>query len=447
MDIQYHHIYYMSNRKDQTVIYYKMSIYNIETYFREVIMKKKYINIFFLAIIILLEILYWIIMIITRSHFLDGYFINDFTNTSMDYFNMLANLQTLDPYASNANYPALCFVIWRVLYHMVPQLEGIVDGYFLREYMPAQLGYIIYLTIIIISIWQLIQYKFRQSVVEKYLVAIALLLSGPFIFTLERGNIIILSFLFLFFFYCFYDSEKKIVRYTAYIALALSASIKIYPAVFGIIILLKKRYKEAAVAVIIGIFIFLLSFFAFDGIQSLLDMLNGIFAANELQSNAGMGLNFCASNLVKIFAALGGKLLVEVSFGAKITSLLICILIFFLNQEEWKRLFALSLLCIWIPEFSYTYVLILMFIPFISLIAVKKEIYCTMDYVYRILFAFMLIPIALPAIPEMDFAGVRLPITYPTIIINLDILIMSIALLIQGIINTLKSKVKVRSKV
>lgn len=50
------------------------------------IQEKKYI-LYFLSI---LEISYLVFLIIFRSRYLDGYFINDLHDTEMDFFNMLA---------------------------------------------------------------------------------------------------------------------------------------------------------------------------------------------------------------------------------------------------------------------------------------------------------------------------------------------------------------------
>ena len=164
---------------------------------------------------------------------------NDFTNTSMDYFNMLSNLYTLKPYSANANYPAMCFLILRVLYHMIPLVPEGNDGFYLRNYMPAQLGYIIYTIVLILGIYELLTAFCKKNEAENKLIAFSIIISGPFIFTLERGNIILVALLFLLLYVLLYNSDNRKYRYLAYIALAISASIKIYPALFGLMIIYK----------------------------------------------------------------------------------------------------------------------------------------------------------------------------------------------------------------
>lgn len=358
---------------------------------------------------------------------------NDFTNTSMDYFNMLSNLYTLKPYSDNANYPAMCFLILRVLYHMIPLIPEGNDGFYLRNYMPAQLGYIIYTIVLILGIYELLQLFCKKDKAENKLIAISIVISGPFIFTLERGNIILAALLFLLLFVLLYNSTNRKYRYLAYIALAISASIKIYPALFGLMIIYKKRYKEAIHTFILGILIFITPFMAFDGIKSLKTMIYGIFLTSNIQGNLGMGYNFSFTNLVKIFFALNGNLNPHINGFIKIIPLFIGITIFLISREEWKKLYAIALLCTWLQEFSYTYTLLLFIVPLIVYLRDNTSLYRMTDLVYRFLFLIIFIPLPLPQIPEMDIENIKFPINYSTIIINITILLMSLIIIFDSI--------------
>lgn len=394
--------------------------------------KKCNANCLFAVILIIIIAMYWLFMIFSRCTFVEGYFMNDFTNTSMDYFNMLSNLYSLKPYADNANYPAMCFLILRVLYHMIPLIPEGNDGFYLRNYMPAQLGYIIYTIVLILGMYELLKSFCKGGEIEKKLIAFSIIISGPFVFTLERGNIILVSLLFLLFFVLLYNSENRKYRYLAYIALAFSASIKIYPALFGLMIICRKRYWEAIHTLILGVLIFFAPFWAFDGIESLKTMIYGIFLTSDIQGNLGMGYNFSFTNLIKIFFAFGGKLVEHVNGFTKVIPLLICIAIFLLCREEWKKLFAIALLCIWLPEFSYTYMLLLFIVPLIVYLRNNILMCSITDYFYRFLFIVIFVPLPLPQILEMDFENIKFPINYSTIIINIAIALMSLILVFDG---------------
>lgn len=382
--------------------------------------------------------IYWGIMIITRSKLIDTYYVNDFTNTYMDYFNMLANLSNLNPYENDANYPAMCFLIWRVMMHMIPIDAVYEDGFFFREYLPATLGYIVYSVIIVVAVWEILKNYIIGNKLEKLIISASIILSGPFIFTIERGNIIILSFLFLLAFCCLYQSEKKAVRYVGYFCLAMSAAIKIYPAIFGVMLLIKKKasWKEILATIIMGVIVFILPFFFFEGFQSLSDMVNGIFFASNLQANWGMGYNFCFSNLIKIVASLMGVLYEQIAGGYKIIGIIVCVFIFLLNEAEWKKLFALALTCIWIPDFSYTYTLILFIPALIAYFNSQKYYKDITSVIYRMLFLIIFMPIALPSMSRLDYEGAKFPLSYSTLIINIAIVLMVVCLLFDGIVDT-----------
>lgn len=52
----------------------------------------------------------WIILAISHGNILDSYFVNDYHDTSMDYFNMVSYLDEGNPYIMDANYPPMCFL-------------------------------------------------------------------------------------------------------------------------------------------------------------------------------------------------------------------------------------------------------------------------------------------------------------------------------------------------
>lgn len=392
----------------------------------------------FAVILILYELLYCLIMLITHSNLLYTYFVPNSYDTSMDYFNMLANMQYDTPYANNSNYPAMCFLFWKILYCLIPHSDTIMEGPFLRNYMPAQLGYIMIMGITIILLWELLKSFRIGGKFENILLSAGILLSGPIIFTFERGNIISIAFLFLLVFMRFYDSEKKYLRIFAYLSLALSASLKLYPAFFGILVLHKKRFKEAGMLIILGISLFILPFFAFDGIQSLNDMLRGMFMATSEQLSFGLGTNYSFNNLVNIIEKLCNSSIDSLPVFTTIFPTLFCILGYALTAKQWQKIYMLSLSCIWIPTVSYQYLLILFIIPFLFYLKEEQENISYFNCLYGVLFIIILIPLALPAIDS--FKDYKYPLTLPTLIINLTILSLSLLILIEAVYKKLLLK-------
>lgn len=361
----------------------------------------------------------WFIYFITHGSAFFSYFVPAIDNTSMDYFNMLALIHTLDPYSDASNYPAMCFLVWRILYHFMPGTSQGGEGVFLRDYMLAQLPYILYTIVCVLVVCLCARHILRTlKTGHANAVIVALLVSGPLVFTIERGNIILLALASLMLFVCFYDSPKKWMRYLSYVFLAFSASIKIYPAIFALLVLSKGRVKEFAHLAIIGVVMFMLPFFVFGGFEAFTTMIRGLFQYTATSEAGGLGYNFSFSILVKIVAALFGVKLQSVPLVLTLAAFAVCLALFFLCKTTWKKAFLLALMCVWTPSFSYTYVLIF-FIPAVVLFLIVPS-RGKRDYVYLGLFVLLFIPYALPEVAAVSatLGDVFLKLSWGCMIIN-----------------------------
>lgn len=100
---------------------------------------------------------------------------------------------------------------------------------------------------------------------KRWLLAATLLLSAPSLYAFERGNIVLLSAVLSTLFLYGYDRDSRLTREVAFLALAASAALKIYPALFGLLLLFEKRWKEAARLVLYGLAFALLPFLCIEG--------------------------------------------------------------------------------------------------------------------------------------------------------------------------------------
>lgn len=392
-------------------------------------------NLIFVLLLLTGEFVYWLVMICTNSQYINSYFHNNNTDTFMDYFNMLKILDTPHHaiYETKVIYPALCFCLWGIVFDMIPHPYQRMSALELRNYQPAVIGFVLCLLLTLIGIWELLKKNYESNGVKGCFFALSILFSGPILFAIERGNIILLALLFLLVFYLLYNSENKYLRYLSYIALALSASIKIYPALFGVLIISHKRWKEVFVAIVIGILMFVMPFLFLcrGGVISLFE---NILYASPILANRGMGFNFSFANLMKIVQAFSGTTLIKNSIMLKGIPACVAIFIFITNSNEWKKMFAIVLFCIWIPEFSYTYTLVFFILPLISYlnadVGKKIEIF---DYIYIMLYIIIFLPTATVTFPEMDDPGVPYPLSGSVMIVNGAIVAFSLLLIIEGI--------------
>lgn len=387
--------------------------------------------------IIIAEIVYFGFIIVSRAKYIDSYMVNDFSNSEMDFFNMLAVTGRDDPYCEAANYPAMCFLILKFFHRLIPSnmaySDNVHDGNFLRTYMPTQIAYTVFTLCCIIAVYEMVKKMFNGYDKDKTILAISMILSGPMIFTVERGNFILLAFLFSMIYILFYDSDNRYLRFISYVALALAASIKIYPAVLGLLTIIKKRYKETIILICLGIAFFILPFFYFNGIESILSMLNGLSVSGDMQGNFGTGYNFSISNFVKIVGLFCGQKSIqnEVISVVRIFSIVLCFIVCFVSKELWKKTYALILIMVWTPEFSYTYSLIFLIIPFIMLLNQKKK--NIIENICLYLLCMNLIPYSIPGLNSIDVINAKLPLTTPTLIINVVIFLIFIMIFIDDL--------------
>lgn len=401
----------------------------------------------FSVAVLFLTTLYWAVMLFTKSAWIDSYFLADHKNTGMDYFNMLANSAVKDPYAANSNYPAMCFFFLKIMRHFIPNCDAadFQDGFDYRGNMVAQLGYFLFVITCILILVIAVKIIIKGNDLVNTLLITSLIISGPMIFLLERGNILLAVLPLIMLFYALYDSDNKYLRFIAYVSLAIAAAIKIYPAVFGLLLIKRKRYKDAALLAVIGLTVFILPFFAFDGFSSLRQMLTGMTAANSENVGSGFGYNFSLTNILRILVAFLGKH-IETAPKLLVYSGVFALFIgFVIARKEWQQLFFLSMICLWTPFFSYTYSLVLLFPPLLSFLrepSVKGKNKLTA--VYMAFFVIVTVPHALPLAEKINYNLysthiVRLPLSYSTIIINLALIIISAIIFFESIYAIIKN--------
>ncbi len=375
---------------------------------------------------------------------------NGYTDMFMDFFNSIRDGGSSNVYTARNNiYPPLCILIFRLFSKMMN--PSIVASSFKRRSLLqmdqiSMMIYFIFAIICILSLLRLLEsyvniknkgkFKLQASVLSYMMI-----ISYPVMFCLERGNILILSVIFAMFFIFFKDAPNPILRELSYIALAISAGIKLYPAVFGLTLIIEKKYKEAIRTVIYGIifvvgpFIFFIDeFTAADSstaavssllqINSITQANNGFIAAiKEIIENLlsfatkkKSSLNFSSvsvQNFVFMIKPENQATIAKIVCGITEVIALICA---FATKCEWKKVFLLCYLMLNIPSASNSYALSFLLIPFFIFLFGTSERKKT-DYLYILGFTLLLTP--LPTLwyyyqSEMRAFATNLGINYNT---------------------------------
>lgn len=404
----------------------------------------------YLCILLVLMIFYYFICFISNGKYLDSVFLTDKADTYMDYFNSISNAR-FNPYEMSTNQPALVKIIFKFLLSIVPAAERMGDGFDFRSLKSAQIGFILYNIFINIIFVKIVHSNSKLSNNLFTQAILIIFISAPVMFTFERGNIVWLALVLTLYFTSYYHSENKLKKELSYIALALAASIKIYPAIFGLLLLKEKKWKEAIRTLFYGIACFFIPFFYFDGLKSLKAMGVSLFRMSEIaesRGHTGLGLNVSFLNICKTFFAI-----FNVEFNntvyliAKTIVIVLLLLSFIIIKNKWKNVLSLVLLAILLPGTNYYYAMTFLIIPFFEMLNTdyqmdyEEKTKNTKSYKYWVLFGIALVPWILGNIPKLS-TDVKFIVSYGMLLNLLTLLWMLASLIIDTINIVLKGKFK-----
>jgi len=228
-------------------------------------------------------------------------------------------------------------------------------------------------------------------------------MSYPFLFTLDRGNLEAFLFIFLVLFFEFYQRDKF---WLSSLFLSFAIAMKLYPILFLVLFLIKKRYRETFVTVGLVAILTLLPLFIFKG--GFVANLNIVLAGSNIGSNPVFSLFLDNNNFIlrslSLFTFIKVVLyemnsidIVNMAVFSKVYSaagaLLIALsmaYVLFVEKELWKQAAIVVFAMLLFPHVSGDYKLIHVFIPLVLFI--NHGMKSSADKYYAVLFALLLIP-------------------------------------------------------
>lgn len=352
-------------------------------------------------------------------------------DTFMDFYNSLYHTWEWAPYERGCIYPPFTYLIYGILRKLIPGRTVMAGSLAIRDSQTGQMAFMWYSLAAIVLLALLVYKNKKGRLREKCFCVVALLFSSPFLYTLERGNIVILTLVFLLFYLFYYDADNRVLRELALIALAMAVSTKIYPAVFGLLLLRDRRYKEAVRCVIYGILVFVLPFLFFGGFGNIMVLFQNIFRTSDEFAKLGYGYKVNITNTLGALADLmhirSEGALKLIRYSPYVLLLLAAVGAYFV-KERWKAVGILAALLAVIPNFSYIYTMIFLTLPL--LLFLDKEPGGWMDIFYGGCFAAMFVPVARGVFEQLE--GMYL-YTYGTFLQSVALLAFVLALTAEGI--------------
>ena len=285
-----------------------------------------------------------------------------------DYFQHMYFMQDAKHIYANISggwgaFPPLIYLFYNTLFHLTARNGNVYSHW--NDYMNSEYTLLIFLMYsVFITIAFLYAIKLWFSNNHYRMLTICLLLSMPFFAgAYERGNSIMIVVILLLISLKWRNSESAVKRELAMVYIAVSAGIKIYPAIFGLLYIKEKRWKETLRLVIYGVIFFFVPFLFFLGKDGFILWLSNIVDTFK-ESSVGRvefikGLFSTASYLVT-----GEE---HSMIGSSLSIFFLLMMIFFslLSSSRTRTVFFLCAAMIFFPVRAFRYTLCYFSIPLI----------------------------------------------------------------------------------
>lgn len=266
-------------------------------------------------------------------------------------------------------FPPLSYVMYYFLFRLVKR-DDIIPGRSEVEGMSGSYLVYIYYTIFVafLVFFAIHTVNKKNSINKTLLIFVCIMASCPFLGSgFLTGNSAMLVFAMLLFFLALKDSESKMLREVALILLAVCAGFKIYPAVFGLLYLKEKRFKEAIRVTIYGIILFCVPFAFFGGVEGIRLWLG------HIKGTMGLYLVGRIEYIQGVLYYLYSKLGISIDSGFPKTSLslipllfvIVMILLAYLSKNRYRTILFLVAAITFYPTNAFRYTLAYFAIPLI----------------------------------------------------------------------------------
>lgn len=283
-----------------------------------------------------------------------------------------------------------------------------------------------------------------HCIVKKYgaprIVILPLLLSSILIFSLERGNPIIISTACMYYFMTYYDRRENKYKYFASTCLVIATVLKVYPVFLGLLLLQKKDYKMIFYCFVLGGILTFVPFLAFE---------SGFKAIPAFVENLGINSNIYGKLITPKFnlqylAYWFGKMLKHFGLaGENIPDLLysisliairiFCVYAIFLSfkiEDEFYKLLLIIMVCLYFPDHSEYYCGLYLLPAFIMFFA-NFEKYSRQENIIFLAFAIIFMQ-DIQIVHSMQVNLTKIFVTVVTLFLYLYIVILQTIKLVKA---------------
>ena len=334
------------------------------------LINKKILLRLFWSVVIFSFVVWFIALILEPQGKQLSLFFDRMHNFWADATNVTGMVVDNNPYFSKAkgSYPPLAYMFFYPL--MLVSTTPIMTyshgaPYLLYYYQPLwTVLFVIGLIITMLFLFNICISLFKNSRdFDVMMTGLGICISYPVLYTIERGNILLIAVLALSIFVFYYDSNCWWKKEIALISLAIASGIKLSPAIFGSLLILNKDWKSAFRAVCYGLVFFVLPFFFFkNGIQNLPQMINNVnyFLISYVADSNAMGTGLVTSYIkcVRFFINEDYDITLKTYSIIRVLTYEVSIVLFlgiFHFREKWKAVLNITLILLILPKVSLSY--------------------------------------------------------------------------------------------
>lgn len=285
-----------------------------------------------------------------------------------DYFQHMVFMQDAEHIYANISgvwgtFPPMIYIFYYLLHRLTSR-----GGNVMMNWGDYQLSHYTLLVFLFYSIFLTLAFLYAVKLWQKHghykMLFICLLLSAPFFAGVyERGNSCLIVVVLILIALNWKDSELKFKRELAMILIAVSAGIKIYPAIFGLMYLKEKRWKEAIRLIIYGVVIFFSPFIFFLGKQGFLLWFQNILETFNVDCISRV--QFIKGLVCTISYLTTGVPNENIGSSVSVFFLLMMIFFAFLSNNRSRTVFFLCAAMTFFPSNAFRYTLCYFAIPLI----------------------------------------------------------------------------------
>lgn len=267
--------------------------------------------------------------------------------------------------------------------------------------------------------------------IVKIILLVTIIFSSIFLFSYERGNLILFSAAFVLFYLCNYKNKSKVLKELSFVSLAMAVALKGYPGIFVLVLVYEKKFVEALrVCLYSAVLLFVPFLFLEGGFSNVPILLNNLEISTDtyrMGSFKRFGLGYIVSNVLKIGKDPGGvgtlKFFESITKGMSFLSIIVAPFL----RYKWKKIAVITCVLIMLPVNSAFYSGLYLLPVVVMFLNETNEMKSRsfMTWIYCILFMFIITP--------LQFSEISLYIP------NMSVFTLWIIILLDGLICTLNS--------